>query len=85
MEKSYKKSVSMKSFVNKLNPFRWVRNIVWDIQFRIKEFKLEEEVEREIEHAEGYGGHGMHGFLIYKQYQQEREERKRQHKERKRQ
>lgn len=60
-------------------PYRWVRNIVWDIQFWIKEFKLEEEVEREIDHAEGYGGHGMHGFLIYKQYQQEREERKRQH------
>ena len=60
-------------------PYRWVRNIVWDIQFWIKEFKIEEEVEREIDHAEGYGGHGMHGFLIYKQYQQEREERKRQH------
>ena len=67
----------------KINPFRWVRNIVWDIQFWIKEFKLEEEAERKIEHAEGYSGHGMLGFLIYKQYQQEREERKRQHELRK--
>ena len=67
----------------KINPFRWVRNIVWDIQFWIKEFKLEEEAEREIEHAERYSGHGMLGFLIYKQYQQEREERKRQHELRK--
>ena len=56
----------MKKNINKLNPYRWIRNIVWDIQFWIKEFKLEEEVEREIDHAEGYGGHGMHGFLIYK-------------------
>ena len=65
--------------INRFNSYRWVRNIVWDIQFWIKEFKLEEEVEREIDHA----GHGMHGFLIYKQYMQEREERKRLHELRK--
>lgn len=64
--------------LNRFNPFRWIRNIIWDIQFWIKEFKLEEEVEREIDHAEGYCGHGsMTGFNLYKQYEQEHEERKR--------
>ena len=31
-------------------PFRWLRNLIWDIKFQLKEWKLQEQ---EIEQVEG--------------------------------
>lgn len=70
--------------LNKCTPLRWVRNIVWDIQFWIKEFKLQAKEENELEQVEVGSGHGsMHGFTLYKKFEAEREERKRLHQLRK--
>lgn len=61
-------------------PYRWLRNLIWDIQFNLKEIKLREEVEAEIEQVDSQAKHGsMDDFRIYKQYMQEYEERKQQH------
>ena len=66
------------------SPFRWVRNIVWDIQFNLREMKLREKEDDEIEillHSSIHGS--MHGFTLYKKFEAEREERKRLHELRK--
>ena len=66
------------------SPFRWVRNIVWDIQFNLREMKLREKEDDEIEillHSSSHGS--MHGFTLYKKFEAEREERKRLHELRK--
>ena len=66
--------------INCLTPFRWLRNIVWDVKFQLNEWKLQEQEEKEIEQVEGMAGHGsMQGFTLYKQFEAAREERKRQH------
>ena len=70
--------------INLFNPYRWVRNIVWDIQFWIKEFKLQAKEEEELEQVEGFSGHGsMYSFTLYKKFEDERTERKRLHELRK--
>lgn len=69
---------------NKHTPFRWLRNLIWDIKFQLGEWKLQEQEEQEIEQVEGMSGHGsMHGFVLYKKYEAAREERKRIHELRK--
>lgn len=69
---------------NKRVPFRWLRNLIWDIQFQLKEWKLQEQEEQEIEQVEGMSDHGsMHGFVLYKKFETAREERKRIHELRK--
>ena len=35
------------------NPFRLIRNLIWDIKFQLKEWKLQEQEEQEIEQVEG--------------------------------
>lgn len=79
------KTYGIKAYrLNRFNPFRWVRNIVWDIQFWLKEFKLQSQEEKELEQVEVGSGHGsMHGFTLYKKFEAEREERKRLHELRK--
>ena len=70
--------------LNRRTPFRWLRNLIWDIQFQLKEWKLQEQEEQEIEQVEGMSGHGsMHGFVLYKKFETAREERKRIHELRK--
>ena len=64
--------------LNRRTPFRWLRNLIWDIQFQLKEWKLQEQEEKEIEQVENMAGHGsMHGFVLYKKFETAREERKR--------
>lgn len=66
-------------------PFRWLRNLIWDIKFQLKEWKLQEQEEQEIEQVEGMSGHGsMHGFVLYKKFETARAERKQLHELRKR-
>lgn len=66
-------------------PFRWLRNLIWDVQFQLKEWKLQEQEEKEIDQVEGMSGHGsMHGFVLYKKFETAREERKQLHELRKR-
>lgn len=61
-------------------PFRWLRNWIWDIKFQLKELKLQEQEEKEIEEAQLSTKHGsMQGFVLYKKYEAERAERKRLH------
>ena len=70
--------------LNRRIPFRWLRNLIWDIQFQLKEWKLQEQEEKEIEQVEVGSGHGsMYGFTLYKKFEAEREERKRLHQLRK--
>ena len=65
---------------NKRVPFRWLRNLIWDIKFQLGEWKLQEQEEQEIEQVEGMSGHGsMHGFVLYKKYEAARAGRKRLH------
>ena len=65
-------------------PFRWLRNLIWDIKFQLNEWKLQEQEEKEIEQVEGFSGHGsMHGFTLYKKFEAARAERKRLHEQRK--
>ena len=72
--------------LNRFNSFRWIRNIIWDIQFQLKEWKLQDQEEQEIEQVEGMSGHGsMHGFVLYKKFETAREERKHLHNLRKKQ
>ena len=67
------------------NPFRLIRNLIWDIKFQLKEWKLQEQEEQEIEQVEGMSGHGsMHGFVLYKKFETARTERKQLHELRKR-
>lgn len=67
------------------NPFRLIRNLIWDIQFQLNEWKLQEQEEKEIDQVEGMSGHGsMHGFVLYKKFETAREERKQLHELRKR-
>ena len=67
------------------NPFRLIRNLIWDIKFQLKEWKLQEQEEQEIEQVEGMSGHGsMHGFALYKKFETARAERKQLHELRKR-
>ena len=67
------------------NPFRWLRNLVWDVQFQLSEWKLQDQEEKEIEQVEGMSGHGsMHGFVLYKKFETARAERKQLHEQRKR-
>lgn len=66
------------------NPFRLIRNLIWDIKFQLKEWKLQEQEEQEIEQVEGMSGHdSMHGFVLYKKFETARKERKRIHELRK--
>ena len=68
----------------KIKPFRWLRNLIWDIKFQLNEWKLQEQEEKEIEQVEDFSGHGsMHGFTLYKQFEAARTERKRLHEQRK--
>ena len=63
-------------------PFRWLRNLIWDIKLQLKEWKLQEQ---EIEQVEGMSGHSsMHGFVLYKKFETARAERKQLHEVRKR-
>ena len=72
--------------LNRFNSFRWIRNIIWDIQFQLKEWKLQDQEEQEIEQVEGMSGHGsMHRFVLYKKFETAREERKHLHNLRKKQ
>lgn len=65
-------------------PFRWLCNLIGDIQFWWQELKLRENIDSEIEKVEGYSGHGsMNGFFVYKSFEQEHAERKRLHELRK--
>lgn len=65
-------------------PYKFIRNLIWDIQFWWQELKLRENIDSEIEKVEGYSGHGsMNGFVIYKRFEQEHAERKRLHELRK--
>ena len=67
------------------NPFRLIRNLIWDIKFQLKEWKLQEQEEPEREQVEGMSGHGsMHGFVLYKKFETARAERKQLHELRKR-
>ena len=69
---------------NKRVPFRWIRNLIWDIKFQLNEWKLQEQEEKEIEQVEGFSRHGsIHGFVLYKKFDTAREERKRIHELRK--
>lgn len=72
--------------INQARPFRWVRNLIWDLKFWWQETKLEMQLEKEIEQAEGLAGRGsMQGFVTYKKFQAEQAERKRLHQLRKQQ
>lgn len=65
---------------NMINPFRWLRNLIWDIKFQLNEWKLQEQEEKEIEQVEGMSDHGsMQGFMLYKKFEAARAERKRLH------
>ena len=71
---------------NKISiPFRWLRNLMWDIKFQLNEWKLQEQEEKEIEQVEDMSGHGsMQGFVVYKKFESARAERKQLHELRKR-
>jgi hypothetical protein len=67
------------------NPFRLIRNLIWDIKFQLNEWKLQEQEEKEIEQVEDMSGHGsMYGFVVYKKFESARAERKQLHELRKR-
>ena len=58
-------------------PFRYVRNLWWDIRFQWNEWKLYHKLDEEIERAESLSGHhAAYGSIIYKQYEKDKAERK---------
>lgn len=69
---------------NMIKPFRWFRNLIWDIRFQLSEWKVQEQEEKEIEQVTFSSKQGsMHGFTLYKKFESARSERKRLHELRK--
>lgn len=69
---------------NKRVPFRWLRNLIWDIKFQFNEWKLQEQEEKEIDQVTFSSKQGsMQGFALHKQFEAARTERKRLHEQRK--
>lgn len=76
--------IIMKTNNKKYTLFRSIRNLIWDIKFYVREWKLQEQEEQEIEQAGGMSVHGrIHGSVLYKKFETAREERKRLHELRK--
>lgn len=64
----------------KIKPFRWLRNLIWDIKFQLNEWKLQDQEEKEIDQVTFSSKQGgMQGFALYKQFAAARAERKRLH------
>lgn len=64
-------------------PYRGVRNLIWDIQFRWHEFKIGMKEGREADRIEQESANPMAGFIYYKQCEVERAARKKLHQLRK--
>ena len=76
--------IIMKKNNKKYTLFRSIRNLIWDIKFYVREWKLQEQEEQEIEQAGGMSVHGrIYGSVLYKRFETAREERKRLHELRK--